>query len=75
MALKAQAPIVPVAINGARDAMRKGSPWIQPVTIRVSFGQPIPTAGLGMDDREDAGRHRQNRSGTSIERLKGRTVT
>lgn len=52
MALKAQAPIVPVAIKGARDAMRKGSPWIQPVTIRVSFGQPIPTAGLGMDDRE-----------------------
>jgi 1-acyl-sn-glycerol-3-phosphate acyltransferase len=53
MGLKAQAPIVPVAIKGARDAMRKGSPWIQPVTIRVSFGQPIPTAGLGMDDRED----------------------
>jgi 1-acyl-sn-glycerol-3-phosphate acyltransferase len=52
MALKAQAPIVPVAIKGARDAMRKGSPWIQPITIRVSFGQPVPTAGLGMDDRE-----------------------
>jgi 1-acyl-sn-glycerol-3-phosphate acyltransferase len=52
MALKAQAPIVPVAIKGARDAMRKGSPWIQPVTIRVSFGEPIPTAGLGIDDRE-----------------------
>ena len=52
MALKAQAPIVPVAIKGARDAMRKGSPWIQPVTIRVSFGEPVPTAGLGIDDRE-----------------------
>lgn len=52
MALKAQAPIVPVAIKGARDAMRKGSPWIQPVTIRVSFGRPIATAGLGIDDRE-----------------------
>ena len=52
MALKAQAPIVPVAIKGARDAMRKGSPWIQPVTIRVSFGGPIATAGLDIDDRE-----------------------
>jgi len=52
MALKAQAPIVPVAIKGARAAMRKGSPWIQPVTIQVSFGEPIPTAGLGLDDRE-----------------------
>jgi 1-acyl-sn-glycerol-3-phosphate acyltransferase len=53
MALKAQAPVVPVAITGARAAMRKGSPWIQPVTIRVSFGEPIPTAGLTLDDREN----------------------
>jgi 1-acyl-sn-glycerol-3-phosphate acyltransferase len=52
MALKAQAPIVPVAIKGARAAMRKGSPWIQPVTVRVSFGPPIPTAGLTMADRD-----------------------
>jgi 1-acyl-sn-glycerol-3-phosphate acyltransferase len=52
MALKAQAPIVPVAIKGARAAMRKGSPWIQPVTIQVSFGEPILTTGLGIDDRD-----------------------
>jgi 1-acyl-sn-glycerol-3-phosphate acyltransferase len=52
MALKAQAPIVPVAIKGARAAMRKGSPWIQPVTIQVSFGEPIPSAGMGLDDRD-----------------------
>jgi 1-acyl-sn-glycerol-3-phosphate acyltransferase len=52
MALKAQAPVVPVAIKGARAAMRKGSLWIQPVTIHVSFGEPIRTAGLGFDDRE-----------------------
>jgi len=32
--------------------MRKGSPWIQPVLIRVSFGEPIPTAGLRIDDRD-----------------------
>jgi len=52
MALKAQAPIVPVAIKGARAAMRKGSPWIQPVTIQVSFGEPIASAGMGIDDRD-----------------------
>jgi 1-acyl-sn-glycerol-3-phosphate acyltransferase len=52
MALKAQAPIVPVAIKGARAAMRKGSPWIQPVTIQVSFGEPIASAGMGLDDRD-----------------------
>ena len=49
---KAQAPIVPVAIKGARAAMRKGSPWIQPVHIEVVFGEPIPTTGLSLDDRD-----------------------
>jgi 1-acyl-sn-glycerol-3-phosphate acyltransferase len=52
MALKAQAPVVPVAITGARDAMRKGSPWIFPVTVTVAFGPPIETAGLSLDDRD-----------------------
>jgi 1-acyl-sn-glycerol-3-phosphate acyltransferase len=52
MALKAQAPVVPVAIAGARDAMRKGSPIIHPVTITVRLGAPIETAGLGLDDRD-----------------------
>jgi 1-acyl-sn-glycerol-3-phosphate acyltransferase len=53
MALKAQAPVVPVAINGARDAMQKGSLIIRPVRVTVSFGPPIETAGLTMDERDD----------------------
>ena len=52
MAIEAQAPIVPVAILGARDAMRKGSPWIRPVTVRVRLAAPIETAGLTVDDRD-----------------------
>jgi 1-acyl-sn-glycerol-3-phosphate acyltransferase len=52
MAIKAQAPVVPVAIDGARAAMRKGSPWIQPVQVRVAFGEPIETAGLTVADRD-----------------------
>jgi 1-acyl-sn-glycerol-3-phosphate acyltransferase len=52
MAMKGQAPIVPVAIMGARDAMRKGSLIIRPVRVIVSFGQPVPTEGLTIDDRE-----------------------
>jgi 1-acyl-sn-glycerol-3-phosphate acyltransferase len=52
MALKGQAPIVPVAISGARDALRKGSLIIRPVRIVVRFGQPIETAGLGVQDRD-----------------------
>ncbi len=52
MALKGQAPIVPVAISGARDAMRKGSLIIRPVRIVVRFGAPIETSGLALQDRD-----------------------
>lgn len=52
MALKAQAPVVPAAIVGAREALRKGSFVIQPVTVTVRFGEPVETAGLGLDDRD-----------------------
>lgn len=52
MALKAQAPIVPVAIKGARDAMHKGSPIIRPVRVTVSFGAPMETAGLSLENRD-----------------------
>ena len=52
MALKAGAPVVPVAIKGARSAMRKGSPWIHPVSIGVVFAEPVETAGLSVGDRD-----------------------
>jgi len=52
MAIGAQVPIVPVAVSGGRDAMRKGSSIIWPVTVTVVFGAPIPTAGRTADDRD-----------------------
>jgi 1-acyl-sn-glycerol-3-phosphate acyltransferase len=53
LALKAQVPVVPMAIKGARDAMRKGSPLIWPVTVSVHIGNPIETAGMTIDDRDE----------------------
>jgi 1-acyl-sn-glycerol-3-phosphate acyltransferase len=53
MALKAAAPIVPVAITGGRDAMRRGSWLIHPVTIKIRIGAPIETAGLSLSDRDE----------------------
>lgn len=52
MAVKAQAPVVPVAVLGGRDAMRKGSPLIWPTTIRVVFCAPVETTGMTVDDRD-----------------------
>jgi 1-acyl-sn-glycerol-3-phosphate acyltransferase len=53
MAIEAQVPVVPVAISGARAAMRKGSPIVRPVHVSVRIGTPIPTAGLRLEDRDD----------------------
>jgi 1-acyl-sn-glycerol-3-phosphate acyltransferase len=52
MALQAQVPIVPVAISGGRAAMRKGSALVHPVRVTVRLGEPIPTTGLTIDDRD-----------------------
>jgi 1-acyl-sn-glycerol-3-phosphate acyltransferase len=52
MAIEAQVPIVPVAIQGARAAMRKGSAFVRPVHVSVRIGTPVPTAGLTLDDRD-----------------------
>ena len=52
MAIQAQVPVVPVAVRGGRDAMRKGSAIVRPVHVSVRIGQPVPTAGLTLDDRD-----------------------
>ena len=52
MALQAQAPIVPVAIDGGRAAMRKGSKLVWPTTVTVSIGPAIETRGASIDDRD-----------------------
>ncbi len=52
MAIKAEAPIVPVAISGGRDAMRKGSWFVRPVLCRIRLGEPVETAGMSVDERD-----------------------
>jgi 1-acyl-sn-glycerol-3-phosphate acyltransferase len=53
MAIKAQAPIVPVAVSGGRSAMRKGSWLVRPVMVDVKIGEPVETAGMSLDDRDE----------------------
>ena len=52
MAIKAQVPIVPVAITGGRAAMRRGSRIVRPVTVSIRVGTPIETAGRTMAERD-----------------------
>jgi 1-acyl-sn-glycerol-3-phosphate acyltransferase len=52
MAIQAQAPVVPVAVQGGRAAMRKGSTIVRPVHVSVRIGVPIPTTGMSLEDRD-----------------------
>ena len=52
MAIQAQVPVVPVAVQGGRSAMRKGSAIVHPVHVSVRIGEPIPTKGMTLDERD-----------------------
>jgi 1-acyl-sn-glycerol-3-phosphate acyltransferase len=52
LAIKSGAEVVPVAIRGSREVMRSGSFLIHPGVVDIELGAPIPTAGLGPDDRQ-----------------------
>ncbi len=51
MAVRAQAPILPISVSGAYKIIRKGEFSLHPGTVRITFHDPIPTVGLTLDDR------------------------
>ena len=52
VAIKAQAPIVPMAIVGAFEALPMNTYVIHPTPFRLIIGDPIPTTGLVSRDME-----------------------
>ena len=52
MAIKAAAPLVPVAVQGGRASMRRGSWLIRPVTLSIRVGPPVETAGFTLEQRD-----------------------
>lgn len=53
LAIQTGVDVVPAAIEGSREVMRKGSLLIRPGTIRVRFGDPIDVGELGMEHRNE----------------------
>jgi len=51
IAIKAQAPLVPVALVGTRKILPFGSAVFHPGRVRLRVGDPIPTEGLTLRDR------------------------
>jgi 1-acyl-sn-glycerol-3-phosphate acyltransferase len=52
LAIAAQVPVVPMALEGSRNAWSKGQLWIRPGTLRLKIGKPIPTAGMTSADTD-----------------------
>jgi len=52
VAIKAQAPIIPMAIVGTFDALPMNSFVIRPTSFHLIIGDPIPTTGLVSRDME-----------------------
>jgi 1-acyl-sn-glycerol-3-phosphate acyltransferase len=51
IAIKAGVPIVPVAIQGTREVLPMGSMLVRPGNVLMHIGDPIPTKGLTLKDR------------------------
>ena len=51
IAIKAQAPLVPVALLGTRKILPYGSAVFHAGRVQLRIGQPIPTEGLTLRDR------------------------
>jgi 1-acyl-sn-glycerol-3-phosphate acyltransferase len=50
--IRSGVPILPVAIRGTFDVVPKSRLAVHPGPVELVFGEPIPTAGLGMADKE-----------------------
>ena len=53
IAIKAQVPVIPFALRGTREALPVGSLDLQGVPVDFIIGEPVPTAGLTLKDREE----------------------
>ncbi len=51
LAIQAQVPIAPATISGSHHITPKGSLRIESGLVKIVYGEPIPTAGLGVEDR------------------------
>jgi 1-acyl-sn-glycerol-3-phosphate acyltransferase len=51
LALEAQVPILPATVSGSFQLIPKRSLKVKSGTIKVVYGKPLPTRGLGVDHR------------------------
>ena len=69
-ALAAGVPVVPVAIWGTRELLPPGF-GLRPGPARVMVGEPIPTAGLPLEAREEVARQAEAAVTAMLAQLRG----
>lgn len=52
LAIAAQVPVVPVYVHNTFEILPKGGIRLRPRAIRILVGEPIPTAGMTVDQRQ-----------------------
>lgn len=70
-AIEAGVPVVPVAIEGSGRALPPEGWHPRPGRIRVLFGEPIPTVGLGRADRTALAERAEGEVRSLLARLRG----
>ncbi|MEX2109926.1 MAG: lysophospholipid acyltransferase family protein [Gemmatimonadaceae bacterium] len=53
LAIAAEVPIVPVILHGTIEVLKRDSLWVHPGTIDIHLLEPVPTAGVGYDGRDE----------------------
>lgn len=53
LAIQAGVEVVPAAISGSHEVMRKGSLLVHPGTVRVRFGEPIDVGEYRLEQRDE----------------------
>ncbi len=53
LAIKAQAPLVPLALIGTREVLPMGGGKFTAGTVKLKISEPIPTEGMTIKDRTD----------------------
>lgn len=73
LAIHSGAPIVPVVVYGTIEVNRRGSLMVYPGTVHVHLLEPIPTAGLSYDDRDQLARTVRERIAATLRETYGVT--
>lgn len=53
LALETGRPLLPIAVSGTREAIRKGSPWFGRTDVVVRVLAPVPVDGVGPGELEE----------------------